>query len=267
MNRHCPSCRQPLAPAATQSCPRCGEQLPSAVDAPPMEARLVPGAQTSRLAHVIAGSRRPRVPVKVQLAVDVDRTASSAPFRLGIHGNVTAILAAIEPRVGELTTWVFSHGDEDYGQRPVLHLSGGSSTEAVAAVTAIDFEGGGDPPEHHLDGVEFALKNLPIASDRQTRAALVCFCSSDTKPARTGRSARAIGEDLRRRGIITCIVAEPVAELRALCEAAEGEFITISATPTPTDMERVAGRVSASIMASLTAGGTLPMSAPPIPPR
>ena len=59
------------------------------------------------------------------------------------------------------------------------------------------------------------------------------------------------------------LVCERKPRLVELCEAAGGLLFEISNTPRPEELQQVAASLSASVMASVSAGGTVPMAARP----
>jgi hypothetical protein len=217
---------------------------------------------TPRPTTVIQPASRPKLPVDVILGIGIDITGSSGPFADGIRGNVEALLRAIEAKAASLKTTVQAHGDEDDGQFPTLVADAAPVAEAVAAVQALHFDGGGDPPEHHLNAIEQLASTLPVGAGGRQRGALVLFTTADSKPARSGRTPEQIGAELQRKQLIVCLVGEPRTQLERVGHACGAFMFPINATPSPADMKRVAEQVAASIVASLTKGSTRPLTQP-----
>lgn len=247
MNTFCPSCSAAVDSAVQAECPTCGWPLQS-----PAQGRIS-----------IRPAGRPKIQVGVDVAITVDRTGSSAAFEKGIHASIPTILRQIERKARTVRTWLQSHGDEDEGQQPVLLTDGGSVADAINDVKAIFFGGGGDAPEHHLSAIENLLTNVPWPPDPlKSRGALLAFLTDDSKPATSGRSAAEIGAEIRRRGVLLYVVCQRTPELKALCDAAGGLMFEISNDPDPADLQQIASRLAASVVASIATGGTRPMSVP-----
>lgn len=246
------------------ACPSCGTQVDTNSSSCPVCAWDFAGgaAGSARPATVIQPSTRPKLPVTVLVGLDVDITGSSGPFADGIRANIDLLARGIDAKAASSKWYVQTHGDEDDGQVPTLVVDGGPATDAVAAVRSLHFDGGGDPPEHHLNAIEHLASLLPAAAGTQQRTALVSFTTADTKPARSGRTPEDIGAELLKKQWIVCLVGEPGTQLDRLGRACNAFMFPISATPTPAEMKRVAEQVAASIVASLTRGSTRPLTQP-----
>ncbi|MEO1528209.1 MAG: hypothetical protein AAFX06_22490 [Planctomycetota bacterium] len=171
------------------------------------------------------------------------------------------ITAQIEGKARSLSVYLQSHGDEDYGQDPVLLTNGGTADQATEDLNKIVFEGGGDAEEHHLSGIEELANSVPWNSDPQkARGAVLAYTTADSKPAGSGQSARELGESLRSRGLLLYLICEPKPQLRELCEGAGGLMFPISNDPDPKEMQKIAGQLSASIVQTIATGGTVPLS-------
>lgn len=245
----CPSCGTQADPAATPTCPVCGWAFApaSAAPSPP----------------TIQPATRPKIPVEVILGLGIDITGSSQPFADGIRGNIDALLQAIEAKAASVRVTVQSHGDEDDRQQPTLVADGVPVVDAITAVKALIFDGGGDPAEHHLNAIEQLANTMTVVpGGGRQRGALVFFTTADSKPARSGKTATQIGADLRCRGLIVCMVGEAGTCIEAVASASQGFFFRIDANPNPDEMRRVAAQIAASIVATLTKGTTRPMTQP-----
>ncbi len=248
----CPSCGTSVDSATTPTCPVCAWAF-----GPPLN--------TGKHMTAIQPAMRPKIPVNVVAGVGIDITGSSAPFADGIRGNIEALLRAIEAKAASLTVTVQTHGDEDDGQFPTLVADSANVTDAVAAVKALRFDGGGDPPEHHLNAIEKLASVVPFAAaGRQQRGVVVMFSTADSKAAGSGKTPEQIGAELLAKGFITCFVGEPGTQVERVGKACNAFLFPISASPTPAEMKRVAEQVAASIVASLTKGTTRPLTQPVI---
>jgi len=201
----------------------------------------------------------------VDLAVTIDRTGSSERFRTGIPLSLGIILKQVEAKARTVKCWIASHGDLDEGQDFIIHTDCGTPEQALTDVKKICdtlLGGGGDEEEHHLDGIEALSNRVPWTADpSRGRGAIVAFMTADTKPAKSGISAAALGKQIKDRGILFYLVCEPTPTLRELASAAGGLVFQISNNPDPAELQKIGDQVSASIVATIGSGGTLPMTA------
>jgi len=241
----CPSCQSATDPAASH-CSQCGWKFNGA------------GVAATSL---IRPAVRPKIQAEIDLGITTDRTGSSEPFQVGIPRTAEVILKQVASRARAIRCWVQSHGDLDEGQGFLLHTDGGSPDQAIADLKKIPYGGGGDPPEHHLDAIENLLRTVPWTADpAHARGAIVAFMTADTKPTRSGITARQLGEEVRRRGLLLYLVCEPTPTLHDLCTAAGGLMFQISNSPDPAELQKIASQLAASIVVSVAHGSTVPMT-------
>lgn len=242
----CPSC-QNMVPDNSATCPTCGWGFRSG------------GGAVART--IVRAAARPKLPVEVEFAADIDRTGSSLGFKTGIERSMEIVVRSIVAKACKVTVWVVSHGDLDLDEQPVVHTAAGTPDQAIADVKGITFSGGGDAEEHHLDGIEYAFTTTPwTLNPRKARGALIAFLTDDTKPLRSGKSARQLGEEIRSRGILVYLVCQETPTLREFAEAAGGMIFAISNTPSADELAKVSAQVAASITATVGAGSTVPLS-------
>lgn len=254
----CPSCQSIFTGTLPPTCPTCGAALGTSIEANRRQGSLLVPKMPS-----IRPAARPKLPVEVTLGIEIDRTGSSAAFQAGIAFSSEVLLETIAAKVKSLTVYVGTHGDEECGEAPVLHTAGGTREQAMADIRGITFGGGGDAPETHLDGIRNFLETVPWPMDKsRTRGAFVAFLTDDTKPDRTGATATQIGKAIRDKDLLFYAVCQKTKELEALVSAAGGLLMPISNTPDRADLENAAAQVSASLIATIGAGGTLPMTMP-----
>lgn len=247
MNKECPGCKTPVA-ANTSFCSNCGWKFTNAA--------------SNNAPNISRPALRPKIPCEVQMAFTVDRTRSSQDFEKGIPITVNGIMDTVVAKARKVSVWGQTHGDLDEGQDIVLLVDGGTADEAKIAAARVVYDGGGDPPEHHLDAIERLLLTVPWISDPQkARGAIVALLTAESKPARSGRTARQIGEDIKRRGVLLYLVCEETPQLRELCDAAQGSLFRISNSPDPKDLQSIATKISASITQVASAGATVPLTA------
>jgi hypothetical protein len=238
----CPYCQSFVEDSAA-CCSACGSNL-----------------QRAPQMSVVRPAGRPKMQSDVELSLLVDRTGSSHRFSRGIVNSVPIITEQIERKARKLTVWLQSHGDEDYGQFPVLLTNGGTAEQALRDLRTIVFEGGGDEEEHHLSAIENMANSVPWTADpKKARGALLAFMTADSKPAGSGQSARELGESLRNRGLLLYLICEATPQFRELCEGAGGLMFPISNDPDPKEMQKIAGQLSASIVQTIATGGTVPL--------
>ena len=245
---YCPSC-QTEVDTSVDVCPSCGWRFNTT------------GAKPGPT--LVRAATRPKIQCKVDLAVTVDRTGSSEPFQKGIPATFEIIASQVKAKAREVACWVASHGDLDEGQDFIIHTDAGSVEQAVEDIKRISYGGGGDPPEHHLDAIESLVARVPWTADPSSaRGAVVAFMTADTKPAKSGVSATALGKLIKDKGLLLYLVCEPTPSLQELATAAEGLVFQITNNPDPAEMQRIASRLSASIIATVASGGTVPMTVP-----
>jgi hypothetical protein len=252
----CHSCQTILTGTTPPNCPVCGAPLGGTIG-PALRQRslIVPKMPSIRPAP------RPKLPVEVTLGIEIDRTGSSAAFQSGIADSCEVLLETIAAKAKGLKVYVGTHGDEECGEAPVLHTSGGTREQAMSDIKAITFGGGGDAAETHLDGIRHFLETVPWPMDNhRTRGALVAFLTDETKPDRTGASADSIGKAIRAKGLLFYLVCQMTPTLETLLRAAAGLHIAIKNNPDRAELESAASQVSASLLATIGAGGTVPMT-------
>ena len=244
MNRICPSCQTGIG-INQGSCPQCGYGTTS-LPVPAM--------------HSIVQSGLRRIPVHVQLAGQVDRTGSSVVFERGIYLILETFLNVMTVLVSDVHVSLGSHGDLDEGQDHIMHLEDGTPDEALHECKAIQFDGGGDAPEHHLDGLATMVQRVPWSHDALTRKCMIGIINAETKPAQCGVTPKQLGEQIRSLGILFYLVCEPTRTLESLVDAAQGMIIPISNDPDLDELKRATSVVSKSLTATITSGGTIPMT-------
>ncbi|MAT67961.1 MAG: hypothetical protein CMJ58_00375 [Planctomycetaceae bacterium] len=240
-------------------CPKCGA---------PLE-----GADCTECAYTDASIylRRPSAPgaamsladARVELAILIDRTGSSAAFAAGVPASCALMLDTLGQQIPQLQVSVQSHGDEEYDELPQLLVRRGDPMAAMSAVKQISYGGGGDAPESHLSAVEAAVAALQWreAAAAGVRRVLVMFANAETKLPRSQRSPDRVGELVRRAGALTYLVCESTPRLSAFCEAAGGLLFPISNRPSRELLDAIARAFARSVFESVSTGSCLP--APP----
>jgi hypothetical protein len=248
MKTLCPSCNATVDPSTQSACPTCGFQLKSAT---------VPQNTIAPIA------KRLKIPVELEVAMTTDRTGSSKQFEQGIRGMYEMILKPVVTRVKSVKVWHQLHGDMDCGQDMVLLTNGGDIQQAFEDSKRIVFEGGGDPPEHHLDAFENLLRTVPWTADsRRSRGVILGFCTADSKPARSGITAAQLGAEMKSQNILLYLVGEPFPWAQEMVQAAEGLLFPISNSPDPAELQKISGVIAASIPQASRPSATVPMTAP-----
>ena len=242
---HCESCGGDVESGA-HSCPSCGWQFPVA---------------HPKTAPIITLAVRPKQQVGVELALVIDRTGSILRFAKGVCRTVKEILKMIEAKVREVKAWLFSHGDLDEHQDTLLLVDGGTTDQAIEEVDKITYGGGGDPKEHHLDAIEHVVHTVPWSLDPlHSRGVIIAMLTADSKPARSGVTARELGERIKSKGLLLYLICEPTPTLRELCDAAGGFMYPITNDPDPADLQRIASAVGKSITIHASRRDTVPFS-------
>lgn len=245
---YCPSC-QTQVDASVDVCPYCGWRFNTSAGKPGPS--------------IVRPATRPKIQCQVDLAATVDRTGSSERFQTGISQTYEMIVSQVRAKVREVKCWLGSHGDIDEGQDFIIHTDAGTPEQAIEDIKKISYGGGGDPSEHHLDGIEWLLNRVPWTADpSRARGTIIAFMTADTKPAKSGVSAAALGKQIKDKGILLYLVCEPTPTLQELASAAEGLVFQISNNPDPSEMQKIAAQLAASIVATVASGGTVPMTVP-----
>jgi hypothetical protein len=244
--KNCPSC-QTQVDASVDVCPSCSWRF----NAPGLKAGL----------SIAPPAKRPKIQCEVDLATTVDRTGSSQQFQSGIPQTYELILSQVKAKARNVKCWLASHGDLDEGQDFIIHTDAGTPEQAIEDVKKIAYGGGGDPPEHHLDAIEAILNRVPWTADpSRARGAILAFMTADTKPAKSGIRAAELGNRIKDKGLLLYLVCEPTPTLQELADAASGLMFRISNNPDPAEMQRIAGQLAASIVASVQRGSTVPLT-------
>ncbi len=245
---YCPSCQTQVNTSANV-CPSCGWRF-----------NVSAGKSSPTIARP---ATRPKIQCEVDLAATVDRTGSSERFRAGIPETYEMIVTQVSAKARDVKCWLASHGDLDEGQDFIIHTDSGNPKRAIEDIKKISYGGGGDPEEHHLDAIETLFNRVPWTADlSQARGAILAFMTADTKPAKSGISAAALGKQIKDKGILLYLVCEPTPTLQELASAAEGLVFQISNNPNPTELQKIAAQLAASIVATVAGGGTVPMTIP-----
>jgi hypothetical protein len=245
---NCPSC-QTQVDASAAVCPSCGWRFNTTGGKPGPS--------------LVRPATRPKIQCEVDLAATVDRTGSSERFQTGIPMTFEMIVSQVKNKARSMKCTVASHGDLDEGQDFIIHTDGGTPEQAIEDIKKINYGGGGDPPEHHLDAIETLVDRVPwIADPSRARGAVLAFMTADTKPARSGVTASALGKKIKDKGLLLYLVCEPTPTLQELATAAEGLMFQISNNPNPAELQKIAAQLAASIVASVTHGSTVPMTVP-----
>lgn len=245
---NCPSCQTQINTSG-DICPSCGWRFNVSIG------KAGPS--------IVRPAARPKIQCEVDIAVTVDRTGSSERFRAGIPQTYEMIVSQVKAKARETKCWLASHGDLDEGQDFIIHTDSGNPKQAIADIKKISYGGGGDPEEHHLDAIETLFNRVPWTADlSRARGAILAFMTADTKPAKSGISAAALGKQIKDKGILLYLVCEPTLTLQELASAADGLIFQISNNPDPTEMQKIAAQLAASIVATVAGGGTVPMTIP-----
>lgn len=245
---YCPSCQTQID-LSTDVCPSCGWKFNMSAGKPG--------------SSIVRPATRPKIQCEVEIAWLNDRTGSGEAWKDGAPLTAQTIADLVNAKVRSQKWWVWTHGDEELGEMPILHTDGGTPEQANEDIKNINYGGGGDPPETHLSAIENALDNVPWDSDpSRTRGAIIAYINADSKPAKSGRSAAEIGQRIKDKGILLYLVCEPTPLLQELLSAAEGLIFQINNAPELSELQQIAGQLSASIVATVASGGTVPMTVP-----
>ncbi|MCD4656523.1 MAG: hypothetical protein K8S87_03155 [Planctomycetes bacterium] len=276
MHRICPSCMGEVQ-KTKETCPKCGWQFPK-IPTKPVKTALN-NTEDSEKESVVASDGVNKA-VKhsekssesldnaeisqqnaetldsstktLNLGICIDRTGSSELFQRGIHSACKHVFEEIEPEYDKIRCFMQSHGDLDNNEEIILHTDGGTTQQTLDDIQQISFEGGGDPHETHLDGIENLLRIVPwVTNPANSRSAMIVFLTSDTKPAKSGASAKEIGAEIAESGITLYMICELTPTSKHLCDAAGGFMFPISRNPDPELIARISKRIGAHILSGI----------------
>ncbi len=248
MNTNCPTCGQEV-PETENLCSSCGFQF---------------ATSTSSNIGTSPKVQRPKSHVKLVLAFLVDRTGSSKQFSSGILSMMKGIVQELKAKINTIQTSIITYGDEDEGQMPILLTDNATVDQALQDAEMIDFNGGGDPSESHLCGLEYALKTINWEpKSRMTCNVVVWFSTADTKPTSSGRSPQDLGQEIDDKKILHYSICEPQPFHYDITSEGGGLIFPISNTPDSADISKITDQVAKSISSSVKDHKTKPM--PPTP--
>jgi hypothetical protein len=194
-----------------------------------------------------------RIPAHAKTSFAVDGTGSQRAVSDGSLKIVQGINDHLEKKVQQNTCSVFRCGDQDFNEPIVPLLQDGTPDEAEEAVRKIDFAGGEDEAETHLQNFADILEMLPTAGPTE-RVAFIALTTGPSKPLRSGQTPRELGEAFKQHNIVVCVAGEECPLIREFVDAvgADGFFFQISNDPDDNELKRVADRIGASIVASMS---------------
>lgn len=225
----CPSCGSPV-PVTEEYCDRCGYRVTFPVPGSPATPQTGPGfgqflnqavgSPAGSTPSPVSPGRIPPSPeprlrrnaaVRVRIGLAIDRTASSNAFQQGVLQAAGNLFEALEKKSVAVEVWVQTHGDLDEGQLPLLICGGSDTATALAEIAGITYEGGGLPPENHLDAIESLLNSAPWGGGGPScRDVIILLCTGPSKPAQSGVSPQDLAVRLKDLNILLAVVAEPV---------------------------------------------------------
>lgn len=243
----CPHCLAEYDTATSSVCPNCQSQT----------------SQVLALTIVQPIRRVQKISASVLVSILIDRTGSTGKFGQGVPLAAKQFLEPIAAKARETKVYVHTGGDLEYGEQCILICNGVTVPEAISEIARLQYNGGGDEPETHIDSVETVIKTTPWEPDpRKWRNALIIFLTADSKPARSGVTPRQLGAALKSRGILVYLVAEDYPFAHELAEAADGLFFPITNDPDPVQMQQIAAGISQSILVTAASTATRPMTVP-----
>ena len=245
MSKSCPSC-QASVKKNDDTCKVCGWSFK---DSP------------QKTNAVVRPAARPKIQAEIEVAFAIDRTGSSKQFATGIPVTAELILKQLEVKARKVICRVQTHGDQGEGQMPILVIEDATVDQTIEEIKKITYEGGGDPAEHHLDGIEHLLNTTPWSLDpSRSRGAILAFLTADSKPATSGATASEIGQKIKDQGILLYLVCQPTKSLQELVDASDGLLFEITNKPDPDDLQRIAGQLATSIVSTVGSGATAPLN-------
>jgi hypothetical protein len=243
MSKFCLSC-QNMVDESERVCSFCGHSFSS--DNRITLSRIVPAP-------------KPKVSANVEIYTLDDYTQSSDRFAAGIPLTFDLIIRDVVLKARSVTCSLQLHGDLDEEQPITLVADRVSPAECLDELRMVRYDGGGDPPEHHLDAVLHAMRTGGYSFMPGTRRVMLLFCTADSKPSREGKSPEEIGEMLKSRGVLLYAICESAPRINAFIEAAKGYHEPISNSPDTERLRQIAKSISASIIKTVASGATVPL--------
>jgi hypothetical protein len=251
MTQRCPSCLALVDPDAQASCPVCGYGLSAA-----------PAADLPEF-QIIEKAKRVRIQADVCLGVTADCTESSKAFAIGIPLIISFIVTQVSAIARSLMVSLQMHKDLEVDDPAIqLVLDRAEPALVAQAVSKLEYSGGGDSAETHLDAIATLANTVPCPTAGGARSAIVAICNADTKPLRDGRSPAALGAELKERGILLYLVCETFPAFEELARAAGGLIIPISNSPSEKELNVIAHQVAASLSMTLSTRSLVPLQVP-----
>lgn len=249
--KYCPLC-QTYIDESESKCSECGYNFNSANHGSELDSK---NGSDSKIvpAGIVQPGRRPKIQVLVELATLIDRTGSSKEFEVGIPKAFETIARFVEAKARSVSFYTATHGDKDEGQEFALLTNSATIDQAISDVNDIDYQGGGEAREHHLDALEDLVERIPWGAGPDVRSAAVAFMTSDSKPASSGKSPEQIGKLYRNSNIQLYLVCQPTPTLNSVIEAAEGLMFQISNRPNEDELQQISTGIAKSIEQSFTA--------------
>jgi hypothetical protein len=201
-----------------------------------------------------------RSPQSVQVLCIADATGSSGPFGRGITHILQSLGEELPRRIAAVQYGLVASRDQDIGERDETLLADGDGAALREAAGRLAFDGGGDAEETHFWSVNDALRSYPWAEGPMRRKAIVLIGSSDSKPV-PGTTLDQLVLELLNRRIAVFVVAPAATNLRQLAELTDGLFFELSNEPSAAEVQRLIGRLTASMTQTLSAGATTTVAA------
>lgn len=207
-------------------------------------------------------ARPRRIPSSVVMSVAVDGTGSTGLYCTAVPAIFERLARGLAEKIADIIYDVWRHGDLDCKEYPVQLCTHVGIDEAIAAIKAIVYDGGGDLPETHADQLENVLAvTLWGADPLKSKNILLMYATDDTKPTRSGKSMKQLGADFKAKGVFLFLVCQETTSLREIVDAAGGYLIPISTTPDEAEIKKVVAQLTASIAATVTTAATITLPA------
>lgn len=206
---------------------------------------------------------RSKRPGSVKLAMTVDRTGSTSAFQKGVPLIAGQALRSLAGTISKLDIDLWSHGDEEFSEMPIQLVQSGTVDQVIEAINGITYQGGYDAHETHAEQLQRLLNVTPWGLRMMyCRNVAVGLLTDDTKPLRSGKSMRQLGQEYKAKGVKLILVCQPTQNLQELVEASGGFLIPISNNPDKAEIQKVVNALCATLTITMaSAGGTIPMSA------
>lgn len=199
-------------------------------------------------------------PIKAEIAVADDGTASGIPWAAGIEMSLGMAVASLESKLAQVGWGYVVSRDRQEGESDELRVMNGTGAQIIREQQLLGSSGGraggGDPHETFGDTVIDLLNSYPFDPSGDTSNCILFFTTSSTKPTASGLSPNEVGKLVADRKIWLFIVGEDGSNMLEMAKGAGnyGAFFPLSNHPSQTEVDLMTTKLTATIAGSISQG-------------